>query len=268
VTAPIGTLPHRESVSAIATIDRAELVREQPTSPVAIIDLLRLAIEKGIPVEALERLQALHERVSDRAAAAEFANAVATFQRHCPPISRNAKVDYVTASGARVSFNYSALDHIVRTIGPHLHPVGLSYTWDTVIREKLVEVRCTLRHLNGHAATSLFSVPIESKAGMSEQQKYSAAVQFGRRLSLVNVLGLVSGDPESPEADPTPITADQAMDLEALIEETGVVKARFLEWAGVKTVAEIRAVNYEACVRAVRRHAATAAKAAKSEKAR
>lgn len=246
-------------MTSVATVDRAEIVHEQPTSPLAIVDLLRLAIEKGIPVEALEKLQALHERVSDRAAAMEYAGALATFQANCPPISKNREADYSTGTGIRVRYGYAELDHIARTIAPHLRAVGLSYTWDTAVKEKVLEIRCTLRHVNGHAEVSLFSVPFESKAGMSEQQKFSAAGQFGRRLSLINVLGLTTtGDPEIDNVDPTTITEQQATDLDALIQEVGADKMRFLTWAGVKSLAEIRVVNYDTCVKAVRRHRARA----------
>lgn len=222
------------------------------TAPEAVFDLLRMAIEKGVPVEALERLQALHERVSDRAAAAEFARAVAAFQSACPPVRKTSTASILTKDGSKYSYTYAELDHIARVIGPHLQAAGLSYSWDSSMDGKLLRCTCTLRHLNGHTVTASFACPVESASAMSEQQKHAAALTYARRQSLIQVLGLTTCDPDTDAADPTPITDQQALDLEVLCDEAGVHKLRFLRWAGVERFEDILAVNYEAAINAVK----------------
>ena len=211
------------------------------TSPSAIIDLLRLAIDKNIPVDALERLQALHERVTDRQAAAEFAQAVAEFQAKCPQIGKNAKANITTKNGGSFSYSFADLTQIAQTIKPHLLAVGLSYTWDSDVKDKQVVCTCILRHLNGHRESAKFTCPVDSSAGMSEQQKYAAALSFARRQSLVQVLGLTTVDPEAQSMDPTPITEQEAAAFEADCERVGIGKARLLNWLKVNSFAEIPA---------------------------
>lgn len=235
------------------------IVHEQGTQPDAIVRLLELAVEKAVPVEMLERLQALHERVSDRAAAAEFAHAVAEFQSRCPPITKTATAEIATKSGARFKYQYAELDHIARTIAPFLRELGLSYSWDSEMADKLMRVTCTLRHVNGHSTTASFACPVESLMGATEQQKHGAALTYARRQSLIQVLGLTTCDPDTDGANPEPITEQQAQDLDALIQELQVDKGRFLQWAGVSTLAEIPARNYGAAIKSVK--AAAAAKA-------
>jgi hypothetical protein len=234
---------------------RAVVVHEQQaTSPIAIIDLIRHALEKGVPVEALERLQALHERVSDRNARIEFFQALAKFQELCPPITNSKKVNYVTEAGQRVNYSYAELPHIARTIGPLLKEVGLSYAWDAEVKDETLVVICTLRHANGHAEHSTFTVPTSSRAGMSPAQKFGAAGTYARRQSLVQVLGLTTCEPDTDGADldPTPITADQAQDLTALLHEHGCDLARFLKWAKVEKLGELPAARFEAACQMVR----------------
>ena len=70
----------------IATVGAAPVVVRNEVDQIS--RLLQTAIEKEIPVEALEKIVALHERVADREAAKEFASAMALFQSECPPIPK------------------------------------------------------------------------------------------------------------------------------------------------------------------------------------
>lgn len=223
------------------------------TAPTEIVDLLRAAVEHGLPVETLERLQALHERVSDRAAATEFARELAAFQEECPPIAKTSTANVVTLKGARYSYTYAALDTIARTVRPLLAKRGFSYTWDSEIRDKvLLHCVCILRHVNGHSERANFQAPVESSAGMSEQQKHASALTYARRQSLVQVLGLTTTEPDTDGAKLEPITQDQADDLRALIESEGANLARFLKWAKVQRLEDLPSRDYESAVNTIR----------------
>lgn len=222
----------------------------------ATLRLLQLAIERGVPVETLERLQALHERVEARAAAQALAAALARFQAACPPIAKTSTAHAMSRkTGTSWSYRYAELDEIARTIAPHLRDAGLSYTWDSQIRDGLLTCICTLRHLGGHQAQASFALPIDNDSGMNAQQKHAAALTYARRQSLIQVLGLTTCEPDTDAANPTPITEQQAADLAALIEEVGVDRERFLRWAKVGRLEEILARDYEACVNVLRARA-------------
>lgn len=243
-------------VQAITEAPSSQALVVHQTEPVAIIELLQMAVEKGLPVEALERLQALHERVSDRAAAIEFAQALATFQRRCPPIVKKSVAKVTTRGGAQYGYRYAELDEIARTVNPILAEVGLSYTWNSEVRDKMLHCTCILRHVNGHSVPANFSAPVDSAAGMSEQQKYAAALTYARRQSLTQALGLTTTDPDTDGGNPEPITADQAADLRSLIEETGVNLTRFLKWAKVERIEDLLARDFESAVNNIRAVAA------------
>jgi len=117
--------------------------------------------------------------------------------------------------------------------------------------------------------TSTFTAPTESRAGMTEQQKFGAALSYGRRQSLVQVLGLTTCDVDTDGADPTKqekITEQQALDLGALLEELGLPLKRLLKSAGVEKIADILAADYDVLVARVKATPA-APKAAAAPKA-
>lgn len=249
-------------MTAVAERTPAMVVHDRATSPNAIVELLRLALDKGLPVEALERLQALHERVSDRAAAIEFAEGMARFQSTCPPIQRTSTARILNDNGVlKYSYTYAELDEIATTIAPHLRDNGLSYTWDSETVGKDLKVTCILRHVNGHSVAAHFSCPIGGSSGMSEQQKHASTLTYARRQSLVQVLGLTTTEPDSDgQGDLEPITEAQAHDLEMLITETGGNVARFLAWAKVESLKDIPAKNFDTCIKTVRAMEAARAK--------
>lgn len=241
--------------SVPAVQERAEIGSHEEASPDLMSRLLHLALEKGVSAESLERLTALHERVADRAARIEFFAALARFQEICPPITYSRNVDYVTRDGTRVQYGYAELPHIAKAIAPLLKQCGLSYGWDSEAKGETLVVTCNLRHVNGHAERSTFSVPTMSSAGMSPAQKFGAAGTYARRQSLIQVLGLTTteGDPDGRQADldPTPISAKELEELETLIEARKLNVRRILKMAGVVKLEEITAGDLPALVNTI-----------------
>lgn len=246
-TEAVDIVPLNMEGGTIKMSPQAPTVKPNPVSE--ITDLLRVAVEKQIPVETMEKLVALHERMSDRAAAQEFAEAMAKFQASCPPIPRTAKANIATKTGGRFGYTYAPLDQIARTIRPHLERVGLSCTWDSETNEAHTIVHCTciVRHVNGHRSEARCSMPIESSAGMSAQQKVAAAMTFAQRKSLCQALGLTTTEPDldgqvaSPESLRC-IDREKADIVDDLIIDVGADKVRFLEWCSKHQGAECNGV--------------------------
>lgn len=224
--------------------------------------LLALALREKAPVEALERLVALKERMDAKTAAEAFFAAKASFQAECPRIKKEGIVDYTpTSGGARVKFSYALLDDIDEIIRPICNKYGLSYAWNSKPDGSLLTVEFVLRHVGGHSESSFFTCPTTSKAGMSDQQKYGAAVKYAMRWSMIQGLGLITtdDDDDAAEVDPTPIDKDQLVVIEDLLEARKAVwkapaksTAKFLEYMGVATLAEIRATDYAKAVEALK----------------
>lgn len=226
------------------------LARVPDTSIAAI---LGNAVEKGMAPEALEKLVALYERVADRQAAQEFSASMAAFQAECPSIAKTSEAEIVTRSGAKYGYKYAELDEIARTVRPLLHKHGLSYTWDSAEDKGSIVCSCIVRHANGHSVTAKFSCSIDSAAAMSGAQKSGAALTYARRQALIQALGLTTTDGDNdaalPAHDPRPVTDNQAANLDALIDEVGADRAKFLKFFGVDKVGLVPAYRFAEAVK-------------------
>lgn len=205
--------------------------------------LLHLAIDKGVPVETLERIAALYREHQDREAARQFAADFAEFQRACPPINKSSRARVQTKSGTSYEYRYAELDEIARTVSPHLHTRGLSYSWDSTEADGRITCTCRLRHANGHSATATFSCPVDGSPAMSQQQRAAGTLTYARRQALIQVLGLTTTEDDadavqSPAAHEV-ITDEQLSDLRSLIAEVGADEAKFLAYLKLAALDEM-----------------------------
>lgn len=226
------------------------------TTAGSVTDLLRMAIDRGIPVEQFEKLVALHRDIEKHQAEREFFAAFAAFQAECPPIKKTNTANIATRSGAKFSYTFAPLDEIARTVNPFLTRNAFSYSWDTKVEGNSLTKICTLRHAAGHSITSTASLPIDTAAGMSDQQKVAAAGTFAERMSLRSVLGLTTTDDdtdgESVKAmDPTKISDDQVTALNDLVVEVKADLPRFLKFMSVEKLADITVGEYQRAVTAL-----------------
>lgn len=234
-----------------------------PAGAGSVLTLLHAAVQQGTPVEQLEKLVDLHERMEQREARRAYFVALAQFQESAPLVKQTETAKIVSKrTGSSYSYTFAPLDEIVRTIAPHLIRHGLSYRWDTVVDGKSIRVVCTVSHVNGHSESSSVTLPIENESAMSDQQKVGAAMTFGQRRSLTAALGLVTTDNEAPAGDdPTPVSTEQADQLDDMLDATGVDRVKFLRWIGCERVHLIPAARFDDAMRELRRVGERRAKA-------
>lgn len=161
---------------------------------VAVDQLISKAIDKGLPVETMEKLLAMFERVNAIRAKAQFTQAMADFQHDCPIIEKR-KV--VKDNKGNVRYKYATLDSIVdqtrEIIGKH----GLSYTIKTTNDGSNLTATCKVTHIGGHSEESSFSVPIGNEQYMTDVQKFGARATFAKRYAFCDTFGIMTGDADT-----------------------------------------------------------------------
>lgn len=229
-------------------------------TPAEVSSLVALALREKVPVEVLERLVALQERVTQRDAEMAMAQALAKFQQECPSI-RRVKTAAVSKNGVKqYEYHFAPLDEVARVIRPFLAKNGLSYTHDRSVTANEVEVICTLQHSDGAKRTATFRGPIDTSGGKNPIQQVASAGSYGRRYSLMDVLGLTTEDDDDGHGaggggTGQTISESQEADLGALMREVGVDERRFLAWlkksVGVEKLSEIPVERYAEVVQAL-----------------
>jgi hypothetical protein len=169
---------------------------EPPTAlPVILADdtataLLAKAIESNVPIETMERLLALREKLHAEQARAAFFAALSTFQGECPIIPKTK----VAKIGGQYEYRYAPLEVIVKHVGPILQRHGLAYTVETALEDTVLVATCTVHHVAGHSQSSTFRVPIDRGARMNDAQKAASASTYAKRYAFCNALGILTGD--------------------------------------------------------------------------
>ena len=218
--------------------------------------LMMEAVKTEGGIEKMERLAALVERSQDRAAAAEFYDARASFQAGCPVIPHDKTVKIVPNSGQPYSYTHASLAQIAMVVDPVLTSVGLSYSWNSQVDETMMTTTAYLRHRNGHVESASFSCPIDTAAKMTKAQQGASAVTYAKRQSLIQVLGITTADMDDDGRGPTgppaaTITDDQAATLVALCDEVKGDHAKFLVYMRAASFEEIRAADFDVGVKAL-----------------
>lgn len=191
-------------------IQRGEMARS--SGPIEILGAIRESIKAGLDPK---ELYAIFREEAARTAAAEFNAAFAEFQSKCGPIIRNCTATVISKSGAAFGYRFADLSQIATTIAPLLTECGLSYSFDAKVTGANIEVSCKLRHINGHSETATITIPTESGAGMSPQQKVASAQTFAMRQALRMVLGLTTIDPDDDGASHVETKKDTINDEQA-----------------------------------------------------
>jgi len=172
----------------MSAIAKREMLPAVDSGPEALI---AKAIEHNVPVETLERLLSMRDKLKQEQAREAFFASLSAFQAECPVIE---KTKSVKGKDGKERYSFAPLDDIVTKVSPLLKKNGLSYTIKADFREGQVTAKCEVHHTAGHSETSEFSVPIEKEAYMNEAQKSGSAMSYAKRYAFCNAFGILTGD--------------------------------------------------------------------------
>ncbi len=171
--------------------EKKELAIIEPESN-SVEMLIARAIDKGTPVETMEKILAMAREVRAEMAKKKFNEAMAFFQSKCPIIEKKKKV--MNKDGRTVRYSYAPLETIVEQVKDILMEGGFSYTIDTIVENDWVTAICKVTHKLGHQDTSQFKIPIDKDSFMNQSQKFASALTFVKRYAFCNAFGILTGD--------------------------------------------------------------------------
>jgi hypothetical protein len=154
------------------------------------------AIAQSLPVETMEKLFALKQRVDADRAKEAFVQAMAKFQASCPVIKKEKKVNDKTG---KLRYKYAPLDEIVKQVKKPLGDNDLFYSFKEEKDKDFATAVCTITHKLGHFEVSTFQVPIGNEDYMTDAQKYGARMTFAKRYAFCNALGILTGDEDTDD---------------------------------------------------------------------
>jgi len=237
-------------MSAVVPIESGGLPVAQADNAAIMAVIARAASDPQVDVDKLERLMAMHERMKAKQDEATFNGAMNEAQRQIGRIA----TDSDNAQTKSKYASYAALDRVVR---PIYTDAGFSLSFDTGrdASPDSVLVLCYVSHKAGHTRTYSVPMPADGKGAkggdvMTKTHATGAAMQYGMRYLLKLIFNIAIGKDDdgngASEAKPR-ITEKQAADLEALIQDVGADRKRFMEFLRLKYKAD-SIENLAACV--------------------
>lgn len=154
--------------------------------------LISQAVAANVPIETLERLFTLRERVKAEQAKEAFVKALAGFQGELKTIVKTKKV---MGKDGKLRYMFAPMDSIIEQIKGPEAKYGFAHTWtvDSTVSGYITAI-CKITHELGHSETTDFKVPIMANEFMNAPQHVASALTFAKRYSLCNALGIATGD--------------------------------------------------------------------------
>lgn len=225
-----------------------EIVQRAATAPETLHPAVQALIlgrpGEALTPDALEKLLAVQERYERGKAQRAFAAARSALLDSLPgTIARDAKADFPTRTGGRMSYTYATLGRVLDAVNGPLRQHGFSHHAETeTLDGDRIRVTVRLTHELGHSESAhLTAQPDRRNDKISPVQQVVAVTTYLRRNLLMILLGIATAD--MPDADDSPGSegpgergehVDTARNLRAMADLSGrgVSRAQAEEIAG------------------------------------
>jgi hypothetical protein len=242
--------------------------------PLGWLSVIEKMLDKGGNTELLTKvfeMQQAHEREQQRK---EFVQAFAAFKSEAPSsVERTGKVGF-ESKGAKVGYEHVELDVACSALVPILAKHGLAHSWETQQADGgLITVTCRLEHQGGHSkAVTLRAMP-DGSGAKNAIQAVGSAITYLERYTFMAVCGMAqrgADDDATKAATDAELTDEQWQTINGLAEAIGLFSkenaawlAKWLKWAELEKLSDLRASKYEKFLAALRAEKAKREKTAK-----
>jgi hypothetical protein len=238
----MSALPAREG--ELLPAHSAEVVRADASSLMEVIS--RAAGDPSTDVEKLERLMGLYERITDKTAKADYSAALAAMQPKLPVVAERGTGDK--------NKKYALWEDINDAIRPVLAEHGFALSFRVGTAPAGMTVTGILSHRGGHQEETTMTLPLDTSGSKNAVQAVGSSTSYGKRytaMALLNITSRGEDDDGKKGGDPARLNEDQIADVQALMEDVGADRVRFLRYIKVDSIADIRAADLPGVIKAL-----------------
>ena len=193
-----------------------------------------------IPVEKMEQLFALHQKIEADKSRREFDAAFAQMQPELPIIAKSAKAHNAA---------YAPWEDIVEDITPIIarHGFGLSFRVKT--ESNSLGVTCILSHKCGHREETGYTLPLDTSGSKNAIQAIGSSTSYGKRYTacaLLNIVTRAEDDDANGAFAAETIERDHVKVLEDLLVQSGLDRERLLRHWQIEDLPDIRPEKFNA----------------------
>jgi len=167
------------------------------------MDLLQMAVQKGVDIDQLSKLMELQERWAANQARMAFNEAMAKFKANPPEITKNKHVKF-----GNTEYDHATLDHVTDAITKALSDVGICHRWSTAQNGPEIAVTCLLTHELGHSEGTTLKASPDTSGSKNAIQAIGSAVTYLQRYTLMAACGLAARGADDDAATAGGVAAD------------------------------------------------------------
>ncbi|PWE56803.1 ERF family protein [Metarhizobium album] len=248
--------------NALAKHDEGHIIPANDAPMVAMIE--RIAMDPNIPIDRLEKMLAMKERMEDRSreqaredreyeAKTAYFTAMSACQKELPVVMRNRRNTHTKS-------NYADLAAIEEQAMPiiYAHGFGVSFQPDGYNELGELLVKWEISHSGGYVRNGVGAIPVDgagAKGAVNKTgtQAFGSTATYGRRYLLCMLFNISTGDDRdgnaAPKDEPEFITAEQAKTIRALLEDTGSDTEQFCRLGKIDAIPDMLASDFDDAVR-------------------
>lgn len=196
----------------------------------------RVALDPSLPIERLNQLLDMKERIDDRAREERAREAEAAYYRAMAACQSELKVVTKNKDNSQTKSRYADLAALSRQADPIIHRHGFTTSFQPGGKNDAGEeiVRWTIAHIAGHiergeAALSLDDKGAQGSTNKTKLHAFGSTMSYGRRYLKLMLFDIATGDDDDGNAaGKGTINEEQWRELRGLIDQSGADEARFL----------------------------------------
>jgi hypothetical protein len=220
----------------------------------------RLVMDPTIPIERLEQVLALKERMEDRAreddkrrAKKEYFAAMSRCQAELPVVTRNRQNTHTDST-------YADLADIEMQAMPiiHRHGFGVSFQPNGYNEKGELRILWEITHDGGHSRSDTADIPIDNvgakgTVNKTGTQAFGSTATYGRRYLLCMLFNISTGDDrDGNQVKQTKfITEEQVQQLQNKIVEVGADPVKSLKVFKIEAFTEMKASEFPKAMQAL-----------------
>lgn len=237
-------------------------IRQSDAPIVAMIE--RIAMDPTIPIDRLEQMLAMKERMEDRArdmaredreyeAKTAYFSAMSACQKELPVVHKNKRNSHTNS-------NYADLAAIEDQAMPiiYKHGFGVSFQPDGYNELGELQIKWEISHSGGYVRNGIGAIPVDGagaqgKVNKTGTQAFGSTATYGRRYLLCMLFNISTGDDrdgnnDKPRARET-ISPDQVKIILGLLDETESDIEQFCRMGKIEDVPDMLAIDFDDAVR-------------------
>jgi ERF superfamily len=229
-------MKEKKEESQVLVTQQAQQSAMVRAEPLSIQQVFAAVLEKNISADQLQVAKQLLAMDAER----QFNIAFSALQSELPTI--------VAKTIIPNRGKYERFEDVMEAVRPALNNNGFSVSFSNEWKDNRITESCHLSHIGGHSRTNSFTVRV-GKADTETQADCKAATT-AKRNALLNALNIVirqdalQNEDDDPRLEGSPITKEQADELERRVKETNSDEKTFLKLAGSANYRDILSGKY------------------------